>query len=261
MKRKIAKLVLLCSCLVFIMQLVIGISYANINSKSIMGMWLLDEGSGDKAKDSSGNGNNGEIVGAKWVDGKIGKALQFDGASHVAIPASKTTDDIMNGFTYLLWVMPTGAQPNVNTRVIERDWHNPTIQAGNNDFYGSIAVNADQASTNIRGGLWSAKEWSFVALTYDKDMIHLYVDGEMVNEKAVGKPDANLNAAGKGEIWFGSWKAAGWDYIGVIDEVAVFNVALSEDDINLIMENGLAKASAVSNVGKMAVTWAEIKAK
>ena len=239
----------------------ISVGYANIDRATIMGMWLMDEGSGKTVKDSSGNGNDGEIVGADWVDGKYGKGLEFFGSSHVAIPQSDTTDDIMDGFTYMIWIMPTGAQPNDNTRVIERDWHNPTIQMGATDFYGSIAIAADQGSSNIRGGLWITDEWSFVALTYDGDMIHLYVDGEMVNEKEVGEPDATSNAGGEFAIWFGSWKAVGWAYIGILDEAAVFNVALDEGDINTIMNTGLEKAGAVSSVGKVTATWAEVKAK
>ena len=255
------KPILLLSFLMLIIQMTINVGYANINSKTIMGMWLMDEGNGNILKDSSGNKNDGTIVGAKWVDGKIRKGLAFDGSSHVEIPASKTIDDIMDGFTYMIWIMPTGTPPNANTRVIERDWHNPTIQIGTTDFYGSIAVNADQSATNVRGGLWAMNEWSFVALTYDGDMLKLYVDSEKVNEKAVGKPDKNLNAAGQGALWLGSWKAPGWNYTGVLDEGAIFNVALSEDDIKYIMNIGLEKASSVSNVGKMTATWAGVKAR
>jgi len=239
----------------------ISVGYANIDRQTIMGMWLMDEGKGKVVKHSSGNGNDGEIVGAEWVDGKNGKGLEFFGSSHVAIPQSDTTDDIMDGFTYMIWIMPTGPQPNDNTRVMERDWHNPAIQIGPADFYGSIAVNADQASTNVRGGIWAMNEWSFVALAYDGDMLQLYVDGEMVNEKEVGEPDATSNAGGEFAIWFGSWKAVGWDYIGILDEAAVFNVALGEGDIKAIMDGGLEKAGAVSGVGKVTATWAEVKAK
>ena len=266
MKNILVKIVFMCFCLLIIGLISTNISYANVNAKSIMGMWLLDEGSGDTVKDSSGNGNHGNIVGAKWTDGKIGKGLQFDGKSHVEIPTSKTTDDIFNGFTYLLWVKATAAPPNVNTRVIERDWHNPTIQIGNapTDFYGSIAVNADQAQTNVRGGIWKMNEWSFVALTYDGANLVLYVNGEQVQEKKnVGEPDKKSHsatpAANQGSIWFGSWKAAGWDFTGAIDEVGVFNVALAVEDIKDVMNNGLQKASAVSSVDNMAVTWGEIK--
>jgi len=41
--------------------------------------WHFDEGSGSVLEDSSGNGNDGVIYGATWVEGKYGKALSFDG--------------------------------------------------------------------------------------------------------------------------------------------------------------------------------------
>jgi hypothetical protein len=241
-----------------------NISYASINARNIMGMWLLDKGQGDVAKDSSGNGNDGKIVGAKWTDGKFGKGLEFDGVSHVEIPASKTTDDIYNGFTYLIWIKPTANPPNENTRVMERAWHNPTIQIGPApDFYGSIAVNSDQANSRVRGGSWKMKEWSFVALTYDGSNLQLYVNAEMVQEAKVGKPDIKPHSATPPDqgnaIWLGAWKAVGWDFIGVLDEAGAFNVVLSDADIKDIMNNGLQSVAAVSNTGKMAMTWGYIK--
>ncbi len=261
MLRMLYKIVFIFICLVLIMQMSANFSYAKIDSKSIMGMWLLDEGSGETARDSSGNKNDGKIVGAKWVNGKFGKALEFNGSSHVEIPASKTTDDCLNGFTYLIWVMPTANPPNANTRIIERDWHNPTIQIGPSDFYGSIAVNSDQANTNVRGGKWSLKEWSFVALTYDGSVISLYVDGEMVKDLKVGKPDVATVAPAphQNAIWLASWKAPGWDFTGVLDEACVFNVPLKSEDIKSIMNSGLQKATAVSIAGKKTITWAELK--
>ena len=49
-------------------------------SAGIVGQWLLDETSGTVAKDTSGNGNDGEIIGKpNWVNGKFGKALELDG--------------------------------------------------------------------------------------------------------------------------------------------------------------------------------------
>ena len=228
---------------------------AAIDPESIVGIWLLDEGKGDTVKDTSENGNDGKIIGAKWTDGKIGKGLEFDGTSRVEIPASESIDNFRDGFTYLLWVKPTAAPPNVNTRVIERDWHNPTIQIGPNDFYGSIAVNGDQAQTNVRGGEWEQDEWSFVAITYDGDVLKLFVDGELVADKAVGKPDEKLNA----EIRLAAWRNPNWDFTGVLDEVGVFNTPLSDNDMKSIMNNGLEEAAAVSAIGKLATTWGRVK--
>ena len=236
-----------------------------IDHGSIVGIWLFDEGSGDEINDTSGNGNDGIVVGATWTDGVFGSALEFDGTNHAEVPASNGIDDIMDGFTYMIWAMPTAPPLDANnTRLMERDWHNPTIQIGAADFYGSIAVGADQANTHVRGGAWEQGEWSFVALTYDGDVIKLYVDGEMVGEKAVGKPDEDSHSATpedqQGAIWFAQWKAgAGWSFTGALDEAAVFNVPLSEEDIQDIMNNGLEKIAAVSSLGKLSVTWGYVK--
>jgi hypothetical protein len=259
MKIVSVRLAMVCICLLVVVQISINGSYANVDPNSIVGLWLLDEGSGDVVNDISGNGNDGTVVDANWVDGVSGTALEFDGASHVEIPASETTDDYVDGFTYLLWVQPTGAPPNDNTRVIERDWHNPTIQIGPADFYGSIEINGDQASSHVRGGTWSMNEWSFVALTWDGSTLSLYVDEEMVNDIGLGAPDFT-KANNEGAIWLAQWKGgAGWDFTGVIDEVGVFNAALSQDDINSIRENGLDSLASVSSAGKMAMTWGYVK--
>ena len=67
---------------------------AKIDPKTIMGLWLLDEGQGDKVEDSSGNGNTGTLVnGAQWADGKFGKAVELDGSDdYVEIHDSPTLD-------------------------------------------------------------------------------------------------------------------------------------------------------------------------
>jgi len=236
-----------------------GMSNAKIDSESVVGIWLLDKGSGETAKDSSQNGNDGKIVGAEWVNGRNGKGLEFDGTNHVEIPATETTDDYMEGFTYLLWVKPTGAPPNANTRMIERDWHNPTIQISNaGNFYGSTVIGGGLGNSAVTGGTWKLEEWSFVALTYNGTILELYVDDEMVKDLKVAKPDFTKNNA-QGAIWLATWKAPGWDFKGVIDEVGVFNVALSKDDIQDIMNKGLASIAAVSPSGKLATTWADLK--
>ena len=77
-----------CICLSLIFALN---SEGKLDKNNIMGMWLFDEGKGKVATDSSGNGNDGEIHDAEWVDGKFGKALSFDGVGNwVEVPHSPT---------------------------------------------------------------------------------------------------------------------------------------------------------------------------
>ena len=62
-------------------------------SAELVGHWKLDESSGTTALDSSGNGNDGAVIGAQWQpgNGHIGGALDFDGSTgYVEIPFSES---------------------------------------------------------------------------------------------------------------------------------------------------------------------------
>ena len=81
-----------------------GLSYAKIDLATCVGMWLFDEGKGDVAKDSSGNQNDGTLKnGPKWVTGKSGTALEFDGIDdYVEIPDSASLR--VQSFTLSAWI-------------------------------------------------------------------------------------------------------------------------------------------------------------
>lgn len=250
---------LIAMTVLFILGIWVQESTSEIDPESLMGMWHFDHGKGGTVKDSSPNGNDGKIVDAKRVEGKEGMGIEFDGSNHVVIPASKTMDDFLDGFTYLLWVKPLGNPSGPHVRLIERDWHNPNILIGPNDFYDSFLFNGGIDNSQVRGGEWEMEEWNFVALTHDGKTLSLYVNGEIVADLDVGEPTFTQNNDG-GSIWLTRWKGgAGWDFTGVLDEVAIFNAALSEDDLTTIMEDGLQKALDVSPIGRLTTTWANIK--
>jgi len=69
----------------------------------LVGYWSFDEGAGTTAYDASGKGNNGKIYGAKWVPGKFGQALSFDGADdYVEVPYNPIFNS--NSFTVMIWI-------------------------------------------------------------------------------------------------------------------------------------------------------------
>ena len=61
------------------------------------------------------------------------------------------------------------------------------------------------------------------------------------------------------EVWIGKSPNFDGSFAGIIDEVAIFNVALTEDDIKYIMAEGLGIILAVSPSGKLATTWGNLK--
>lgn len=57
------------------------VNYGHPLSKGLVGLWLMNENSGDKVQDLSGNGNSGTLAGTTpvWTPGKYGPALDFNG--------------------------------------------------------------------------------------------------------------------------------------------------------------------------------------
>jgi hypothetical protein len=111
MKTVLARLSLLCISLMVISLIFTAQSNAKIDPKSIVGIWPFDEGQGNVAKDSSGKGNDGKLMGSpKWVGGKFGSALEFDGAkAYVDIGDNPALAPTTNKLTVVAWVFVKGA--------------------------------------------------------------------------------------------------------------------------------------------------------
>jgi hypothetical protein len=89
-----------------------SIGEAKIEKESIVGIWLFDESSGNIAKDSSDNNNDGKLMnGPESVAGMFGQALKFDGEDdYVEIPDSLILAPGEGDMTYTAWVKTTGVE-------------------------------------------------------------------------------------------------------------------------------------------------------
>ncbi len=217
--------------------LLVVLSLATGAWADLVGHWRLDEGAGTVAADSSGNGNDGTLDGdPTWVEGQTGNALAFDN-SRVAIPASDTlTGALLQGdFTLVAWINPTRAG---NTwQQIFRAYR----EAGSND---SLFLNNDGHLTwrgFVNGG-WTvlastaadvvpAGEWTHAAVVGDGTNFSIYANGALSVEAARQTTDGeNVNYYIGGDP-----AAAGESYAGTADEVAVFNHALTEGEVQKAM--------------------------
>jgi hypothetical protein len=227
---------------------------AEIDPESIAGAWLFDEGGGDTTRDSSGKGNDGELVnGPEWVAGKFGKALEFDGKDDsVEVPDNDTLD--VTAITLTAWVKSEAnllLDGNVivykNPSYIHQYWAT-TINPG-------VFVGGQWCGSGWlpQGEIWD-DDWHHVALTYDGSTQRFYVDGVFGGENAACKGDIDISASnltiGTGNVGF---------YTGSIDEVAVFDVVLDEDDLNIIITEGLRAITAIFPTDKLTTTWGGIK--
>ena len=222
----------------------------------------FDEGSGDVVEDQSGKGFKGEAIDTKWADGKFGKALEFNGqSSHVSVPGGVIESLEKNEVTMIAWfyllghdgydgiVSMTGVLAPVAGECCQyRIMVDPSLAP----FF-DVGEHNDHP---IGGFTFEVEKWYHYAMTYDGSVAIIYVDGEVVGEvqKAVELPSFDT------PILVGTGEAPGTHPIeGIIDEVWVFNRALSEDEIKEIMDKG-PEVISVEPKGKLATSWGSVKA-
>lgn len=227
----------------------------------VVGLWLLDEGSGGVVKDSSGNGNDGVIEDAEWTTGRFGSALKFDGeTTRVVIPSSDSLN-VPEKITVEAWIYPTELHSDINA--IAQKWgdlsNRRQYQLGVIDVDGTARFYVSHAGSDHQRPIGEgvpANEWTHVAGTFDGQTIKVYVNGNFSAELA--SPGVLFQS--DLDFWIGGYGpddeyTANRHFNGIIDEVRVSDVALSENEIKTSMDG----FSAVSPGEKFISTWARIK--
>ena len=205
-------------------------------SDGLVSRWSLDEGSGSIASDSSGNGNNGAVSGATWVSGRFSNALSFNGLSnYVSVPDSDILDfGTTTNFTITCWLKT--AQSDVYQHFLVKDYGSPgywQFFIGSNNvlrFTSSDGGSALSGTVNVADG-----NWHFVSVVAVRNgQAQLYVDGvadgaaqNMVGGNVSSNTPVRLGSTNLGTIWFK----------GTIDEVSIYNRALSLVDIQTNFQN------------------------
>jgi len=227
------------SMCLFLLAAVLALAFAetsNAADPSLVGWWKLDDGAGTIATDSSSNANHGTLNGSlEWVEGVINGALQFDGSTgHVEIPANINQAVINKGdFSMMAWITTTDIAGT-----------NYVFQQGDLNGTGRswlFTVNGDIATYVGVGNLLSGvivelDEWYHAGFTVvedgSADTIQIYVNGE-----ASGASAQKAMETCEGGYFIGSHKnmSAGSRWPGVIDDVRLYNRALSAEEIQTAM--------------------------
>jgi outer membrane protein assembly factor BamB len=241
----------------------------------------LNEGTGIVASDSSPCGNNGSINGATWTAGVEAGALSFNGVANAVTVPSAYHFDSPKG-TWCLWIKSDGvwgvdggsggATVQGSATLINR--LGPTgSRSGANLMLSSTGTPSvqikDSAGTTVSGGgpavSVTDNTWHHVALTFGQqtgDAVVIYVDGSPSYSTSVSGAwtfaEQNVMIADSTDTW---WE----EFAGQIDDVQIYNIALSDADMAMLYQNaGKAKkagdinsSGAVNEVdlGIMAGQW------
>jgi len=235
-----------CTVFTIIGLLCISPSSGQVDPQSIVGVWLLNEGSGNLAKDSSGHGYDADLNGnPAWVAGRFGQALEFQGGSYLEIrnSAENLSFGGLEPFSITAWVRNEGGGTVVGK-------YNAGIAGAyflqiNGD--GTVAYDRERDPWIIYGTkALPANEFGHVAATYDGTALKIYVNGELDVQQDWGAQNTDTVTP----VLIGARLDNGAPstlFNGVLDEVALFNVALTEEQIRDVM-NGLATSKAVSPI-------------
>ena len=184
--------------------------------------WHFDEGSGSVLVDSSGNGNDGTIYGATWVDGKHGTALHFDGQDDYV--TSSLNSAINEDLTIIFWMesndlasyqqrlVDLGTLDSVGFQICMSPDGNLIVD--NSGGPSSIVVTSNSYNDGI---------WHHIVGVREGSNYHLYVDGSYVDSTTGMTPSYEFVYIGK--------RASEHYFNGIIDEVRIYNRALAADEI------------------------------
>jgi hypothetical protein len=250
-------------------------SHAQPILEDVVGMWLFDEGKGKDVRDASGNRLHGEF-GRKpeFVEGIFGTALQFSGGEEgpwLEMDGPIKIESV--DFSFGCWMIPGRPQICWSTVLSAKDQHKADVgfalEQSNclNNWYRLVIGNV--FNWNIIGNPRNTvrpkpEEWNHVAFVRrGRDGIW-YLNGEPDRPKR-GNYYVDLGSVepvkpSRENFRIGNTvfdERRGWK--GTLDEVFIFSRALSQLEVQTVMEKGLIGAQAVDSEDKIATIWGRIK--
>jgi prepilin-type N-terminal cleavage/methylation domain-containing protein len=200
---------------------------------SLVGLWTFDEGVGTVAYDYSGSNATGSWVGTQagtngyYSSGKMGMlwAGAFDGGTNRIIVANYPSIT-PSAISIAAWVNPSGG-----------NGHSAVITTGNILFTVATSGLEFWPDTSNYGPTFNVamSGWMFVAAVYDYDAETgaLYVNG---SRQAIASPQPVKHKWNKEE--FGDYALLLPYYTGLIDNVRIYNRALSSAEIQALYSGG-----------------------
>jgi hypothetical protein len=237
-------------CFVLVLGLVLA-NAANAADPNLVGWWKFDDGSGTTASDSSGNGNNGTLQGNPlWVAGKIGGALEFDGDDSVNLGNASMLNLGTDNWAITAWIKTTitGTGDDNKGTVFANggDWSGGirfTLAVSETGGEGTITLTTDDDSTKAQAtsnAIVNDGVWHHVVGMRDGTTLNVYIDGILDGTNSV-PAGYDLSGTSQHDVHIGAITDHTNNSLrkyfreGAIDDVRIYNRALTEQEIQQVM--------------------------
>ena len=208
------------------------------SAPGLVAAYDFDEGTGTVLTDRSGSGNNGVVSGATWVAGKNGGGLSFNGTSNLVTVADADVLDLAGTLTLEAWVKTASTSGN-RRLVLDKEgsgflsyalYANDAVnRPGETLHLGTTDVTVDgtsQLALNV---------WTHVAATYSGASMTLFINGVPVSSVS----QTGTIAPSTGALRLGGSSQFGRFFSGTLDDVRIYNRALSQSEIQTDMATSL----------------------
>lgn len=245
----------------FVLMLVAPFVQAAIEPEDSLILYMsFDTVNGKTTIDHSKYGNDGEMVGnPKHVGGRFGKALEFNGQNDWVLIPHDDTLTVDKDFTVMAWI-------NVERHMGPNNQRWQGIVAKGNaprsySFYTESPSECLHLSVAGAGSVCNGKialnEWAHVTGQQEGNTHRYWVNGESAGEFAGKNPPPGK--ADTADVFIGRTHEGNRELLGLIDEVRIWNRALSEDEVIKQMDNGFEELFPVDPRHKVTTTWGTIK--
>jgi Concanavalin A-like lectin/glucanases superfamily/Domain of unknown function (DUF1929)/Bacterial Ig domain/Kelch motif/Galactose oxidase, central domain len=193
----------------------------------------FNEGAGVLTLDSSGQANTGTLAGATWTpNGKFGSALSFNGIDAWVTVADAASLDLRSEITIEAWVNP--ASSSGTRTIVMKEAPSGLAYALYSAVSGQRPVGyAHTRKDNSVAGpsALPPNTWTHVTFTYDGSTLRLYMNGSLVRSNNTNGGANPLMITSSGALRIGGNAVFGEYFRGTIDEIRIYDHALSPADI------------------------------
>ncbi|UCG24713.1 MAG: hypothetical protein JSW55_01570, partial [Chloroflexota bacterium] len=226
------------------------LDYTYSHAAGLAGAWNFDEGSGEIAFDTSNFQNDGRLIytdqpGPSWTAGKIGGALEFDGLDdQVTIDGSGSLEDVTDGsHSFEAWVYADSVPPfdtwnDVSYSILVRQ--KKGLRYDHDRKFGAEIRVSDGENVSVSSATFEPRSWHHLVMVVDDidKQLHLYVDGQEVDDSPVAYPDMQLADHEDAPYYVGTSNPLDQRYEqrfkGKIDEARIYNGVLSPEQVQLL---------------------------
>ena len=214
---------------------------------------------GGEATDHSSYGHKVGVVGAEIGAGKYGNGIVLGEGKFLEVPDDDSLD-LTTALSISMWAKVAAGGEGTQSGLEKQ----PAWQAGEYNlaavYGGGVLLQAADwpaacADTNVTPEGIEDDNWHHIAGTWDGKVIKVYIDGLLKAEKdCVGEIKV-----GDGNLYIGSRGGKQRWLNGSLDEIKVFNRALSPDEVKADMAKTATSTTSVQAKSKLAISWGKIK--